>query len=354
VLQAGNILGNVAGSLLTGLMLVDVFGTAGALRIVVGCGLVFAIAGLRIYGRDRSFVAATAGLVIVVGAIPGGQDLWLRLHGQSGPPALVAEDATAVAAIIPEPDGGGLRVSVDGKGQSWLPFGGIHSQLGAVPAAIHPRPRRVAIVGLGSGDTAWAAAFRPETERVRVFEIANPERELLARAAAETPLPQLARFLADRRIEIVTADGRNALAMEADTYDLIEADALRPTTAYAGNVYSVEFFELCRRRLRPGGMMCSWAPTPRVIATFCRVFPHVLDLGRGTILVGSDEPFLGALESWSARLATPQAQAYLGRRVAADVLAVLRTARPARPELVSLQPNQDLFPRDEFRSPAWR
>ena len=46
---------------------------------------------------------------------------------------------------------------MNGKGNSWLPFGGVHTVLGALPVMIHPAPRQVAVVGLGSGDTAWAA-----------------------------------------------------------------------------------------------------------------------------------------------------------------------------------------------------
>ena len=34
-----------------------------------------------------------------------------------------------------------------------------------------------------------------------------------------------------------------------------------PDSAGSGNLYSVEFFELCARRLKPGGVLCSQKPT---------------------------------------------------------------------------------------------
>ena len=46
----------------------------------------------------------------------------------------------------------------------------------------------------------------------------------------------------------------------------------------------MEFFDLCARRLKPGGVVCTWAPTPRIAATFARVFPEAVDVGG--ILVG--------------------------------------------------------------------
>ena len=62
-------------------------------------------------------------------------------------------------------------------------------------------------------------------------------------------------------------DGRHAIQSGADRYDVIEADALRPYHAGSGNLYSLEFFERCGRALKPGGIMCSWAPTPRTYET---------------------------------------------------------------------------------------
>ena len=35
-------------------------------------------------------------------------------------------------------------VFLNGIGQSWIPYGDIHSVLGALPAFIHPHPREAA------------------------------------------------------------------------------------------------------------------------------------------------------------------------------------------------------------------
>jgi spermidine synthase len=166
-LQAANIAGCVAGSLTVGLLGLDVLGTTGSLRVLLVGGFVFVLVGLRYDGRRAWLHAAALALATLAWALPGGRDFWLRLHGRGPGPSLVREDATSVVAVTPA-DPGVWFVFVNGKSNSVMPYGGgEHTLLGAIPAIVHPAPRDVAIVGLGSGNTAWAAACCRETEALR-------------------------------------------------------------------------------------------------------------------------------------------------------------------------------------------
>ena len=60
---------------------------------------------------------------------------------------------------------------------------------------------------------------------------------------------------------VIKIDGRAFLMRQPAQYDVIEADALRPNSSLAGNLSSVEYFELLRDRLRPGGFAVTWSPT---------------------------------------------------------------------------------------------
>jgi predicted membrane-bound spermidine synthase len=352
ILQTGNIVGNVAGSLLAGLLFLNLVGTTGTLKLLIGIGVAFALVGVHYYGLRTSFGVLAPALLVLLLILPDGDALWPRLHGQRGEDALSDEDASGLAAITR--DGSMLRVSINGKGQSTLPFGGLHSRLGAIPALIHPAPVEVAIIGLGSGDTAWAAGCRQETRRIHVFEILTPIERLLMRVK-QVSLPKLQGFLADPRVVIIIADGRNALAMSDRQYDLIEADALRPHSAYSGNLYSLEFFRMCSQRLKPGGVMCTWSPTPRVYRTFSEAFPYVLELERGEILIGANEPLEIRIEEWVDLLGSERLRSYLGPRISAGVRRSLKTARPAASaDHRHLRLNRDLIPRDEFRAPQLR
>jgi spermidine synthase len=270
------------------------------------------------------------------------------MHGREGGPALFDEDASSVAGVTPQ-GGRFWFVFVDGKSHSVLPYGNdAHTLLGAVPAVIHPAPLDAAIVGLGSGNTAWAAGCRPETRRIKVFEIASPQRRLLRELDRRTEFPRLRRLLGDPRVDVQTADGRHALGFEDTLYDIIEADALWPWSGYSGNLYSVEFFELCSRRLKPGGLVCTWAPTPRIAASFARVFPQAVDVGG--ILLGSLDPLPFDIETWTLRARAPEVTGYLGRHAARGVLQALRGARRVTPD-PGHSLNRDLSPRDEFATP---
>lgn len=349
-LQAANIGGGVAGSLGVGLVLLSWLGSSGTLRLLTACGLVFAGIGLRRYGARSVFAPTALALAALAVLLPSGDRLWRRLH--ASPDGIVFEDASSVVALTASR--GRHQMMVNGKGISWLPFGGVHSVIGAAPAIVHKEPRELAIIGLGSGDTAWAAACRRETRAVTVFEISAPQPRVLRAFLGRRPLRELQRLLEDPRVSIRIADGRNALERGSARYDLIEADPLPPGGAGSGNLYSSEFFAACARRLRPGGVMCSWAPTPRVYATFCRVFPHVLEFTHGEhqYLVGSNQPLPGRLDEWLARLEAEAVSAYLGPTIAADVAASLRTVRRATlSDEVDIEPNLDLFPRDELRLP---
>jgi hypothetical protein len=332
-----------------GLVGLDLLGTTGCVRALVFLGLAFAVIGIYFYGFRSTFTLLSVLTAIFIIVMPDHRSLWSRLHGDPQGTAMFAEDSSGLVAIIRTRSM--YKLTVDGKSHSWLPFGGVHSVLGALPAAIHPRPRDVAIVGLGSGDTAWAASFRASTERVTVFELRSGEKKLLTGFAKDERDPKLRAFLGDSRISIKKADGRIALARHDKRYDLIEADAMRPTSAYSGNISSVEFFRLCLKRLKPGGLMCQWAPTPRVQQSFTTVFPYVVDFD--SILVGSNEPIVIDHPTWIARLSDSAAVTYLGREVTFAVSYLMqRSKRVGRPTEPAAGLNYDLFPRDEFGTPS--
>src|SRR5438093_2275315 len=356
VLQAANIAGCVAGSLLVGLVLLDRIGTLGTVRALLAVGLALAVMGMRSAGPRWRFGLLAAVLAVLVVAMPDPPRFWARLHGRdgaSGGPVTVDEDATGVGALTRNPwPPGEWQLSCNGKGQGALPFFEGHTLLGAVPAILHGGPQDVAIIGLGTGGTAWAAACRPETADVTVYEIFGPQRRLLEAFRSRERYPPLEGFLRDPRIRIEVADGRNALERSARRFDLIEADPIFPDRAYSGNLYSVEFFRRCAGKLKPGGLVCTWAPTARIYASFHAAFPHVVGLENRSIVVGSNEPIPVDVEAWVARATSPAVVSYLGAELSQEVVkrvqkckTLVRTGRRA----VDL--NHDLFPRDEFLTP---
>jgi spermidine synthase len=135
-------------------------------------------------------------------------------------------------------------------------------------------------------------------------------------------------------------------------YDIIEADALRPSSAYSGNLYSVEYFTLVRDSLAANGLAATWAPTARVTNAFMRVFPHVLAMPG--ILIGSQSPIALDRQAIAARLEASGADEYYAaagidiHRMFEEHLSKAQSYGPefSRESLVDF--NTDLFPKDEF------
>jgi spermidine synthase len=363
-LLTANIAGSALGSIVTGWLSLAWLGSSGTLKMLVAVAALFPLWGFVLSSRTKAnrrraltYATMIVGAACLFAVMPDGALLWARLHGSSPAFVHVGEDGsgTSVLRTVPgrEPS---VVVFANGVGQSWIPYGGIHTVLGALPAFIHPDPRTAAVIGLGSGDTLFGMAGRPNLERITCVEIIRPQLETLSRLLERWRYPGLLQVLSDPRIEHIYGDGRLHVMHARNAYDIIEADALRPTSAYAGHLYSDAYFGLIRARLKPGGLAVTWSPTARVHNTFVTVFPHVLSYG--DIVLGSNGPIAFDAAAIRRRLAEPEVQAHYKQAVV-DIVALLtpyldrapRVYGPGDDRSALVDINTDLFPKDEFSVP---
>jgi spermidine synthase len=165
---------------------------------------------------------------------------------------------------------------------------------GHLPLLLHPDPKKVLVIGLGSGITAGAVARYP-VERVDLVEI-EP-----AVVEASRFFDQLhGKVLEDPRVRTVIADGRNFLLTTPERYDVIISEPSNPWMSGLASMFSEEFFRLARQRLRPGGIMLQWIQAYNirpedfrmVVSTFRSAFPaaSIWNPVRGDfLLVGAGE-----------------------------------------------------------------
>jgi hypothetical protein len=113
-------------------------------------------------------------------------------------------------------------------------------------------------------------------------------------------------------------------------------------------LYSEEYFELVKSRLRPGGMAVTWLPTPRVAATMRKVFPHLLVVG-DVIGIGTQEPLRVHWTWLQERVDMPQIWSYF-RSTGIDLHALLMAVAGPRARITRLE--ADLFPKDEWLLPS--
>lgn len=355
--QLANIVGNSAGSLVAGLLLLDLIGTAGTLKLLVAIGLGFAL--LQLGGplaerRDRpARWALLPAALLVAGLVlfPDGEAFWRRLHGLNDQKAIVAEDKTGVA-VLKLADGQSGQLYIQGHTQSALPFATIHAFLGALGPLIHDAPRRVLVIGSGTGGTPYAAGLNPATERVRVIEIVSPVIATLRDYVDKGGRSGVDNLLRNPKFEIVIADGRHALALDATRYDVIEADAILPKSAFSGLLNSQEFLRQVLAKLTPGGIYVQWAPTERSIETFRSVFPYVTRID--PVLLGSNQPIVLSREKILKLLAEPATDAHLAAaRIDRAELRKWFEEKQLEPlnegkVAPAAAPNTDFFPRDEY------
>jgi len=360
VLLLANVIGSMAGTALTGFLLLDRVGTAGTMRLLAIVSSAFGVLAILMAMRSRnSRIQLPAVPVALLGAavvfapllvvMPPSATLWAHLHGTVVEAMVYAEDGSGLSVV--NTDGRNAIIYANGIGQGSMPYGEVHTALGALPAFIHPSPRTAAVIGLGSGDTVHAVAGRPAIARVTCVEIIRGELTTLTELRRRFPYGGLLNLVDDGRIEQVFGDGRIHLR-RGGAYDIIEADALRPSSAYSGALYSDTYFALVRDHLAPNGLAATWAPTQRVYNTFIRAFPYVVAMPG--ILIGSKEPIPMDRAAIEARLSDAATREYFDRagidirKLLATYLEAPMVYTPASPRQQLVDVNTDLFPKDEF------
>lgn len=112
--------------------------------------------------------------------------------------------------------------------------------------AQRPEARKVLLVAGGISGTA-REILKYNVQRVDYVEL-DPRLLELARE-------HLPANLADSRIQVITADGRQYVRQSRGQYDVVIVDTPDPSTAQLNRFYTVEFFNEVKRILAPGGVM---------------------------------------------------------------------------------------------------
>jgi len=145
-----------------------------------------------------------------------------------------------------------------------------------LPLLLHPDPKRVAFLGVATGNTPAAALSHVAVESVDAVEISPLVVEAARRHFADLNAP----LFADPRARVVVEDGRIWFAACRGRYDVIAGDLFQPWGPGEGRLFSIEHFTAIRGALADGGVFCQWLPGHQltrdefetILATFCAVF----------------------------------------------------------------------------------
>jgi spermidine synthase len=180
--------------------------------------------------------------------------------------------------------------------------------VGHLPMMLHPDPRRAMVVGLGCGATAAAVVKHPGVT-VDVAEI-SPE---MVEAAAFFE-PWTGNVLSNPRMSLHVLDAREFLLLTRDSYDVIVSEPTNVWIPGVANLFTREFYQVVRSRLKPGGLFAQWIQVyaaeqgmvASVVATLRTEFPYVsawlINEGDLILLAADERPRLDP-QAFAERLA---------------------------------------------------
>jgi len=171
-------------------------------------------------------------------------------------------------------------------------------------------------VGFGTGITAGALLADPALQTRVVAELLPSVVRGAAFFTGNLGAPT------DPRLEIRIGDGRQELLRREERYDLVTLEPPPPSAAGVANLYSTDFYELVRTRLKPDGLMAQWWPLPAqndedsrsLVRSFLDVFPFATAWStelHEVLLVGSPSPIELAGPRVAARYADPAVRTVL-------------------------------------------
>lgn len=302
-----NVVGNLFGGMVTGLVLLPLIGTELTLVAFSAAGALLYFGARKAFGRPMPLIArgGVAAAVIVASALvmpsPGG--LYLKAIPYRFPEAAAAPESYHVnegigGVVVRYQEGGALRLRIDWSSHGdWPGYRFAHRVL---VAAQYPRKlERVLVVGIGVSK-ALEPLLYTDASQIDIVEI-NPT---LVTALRE--LPEVEKMLSDPRVKLHVEDARRFFRRDDTRYDLIVTPNMIHADAFSTNVQSVEFLRQTAEHLAPGGIVVEWVDEGELLPrTFCEVFasvqwfaqPHLVkhfaylvDQGLDGYLIGSNDP----------------------------------------------------------------
>ena len=205
----------------------------------------------------------------------------LRKREEQGSVVFYTDDPVQSVAVkeFPDEDGEVVRAIVnngksDGSTTADYPTMALAALL---PALMAERLEQAFVIGLGTGVSSSLLASLPEMKEVVVSEIspgvveAAPFFDFATNDASRDP-----------RIRVLRGDAYRHLRRDDRTYDIVVSEPSNPWVAGVEMLYSREFLQAARDRMRPGGVYVQWfhqyetsaRSIEIVLRTFSSVFEH--------------------------------------------------------------------------------
>ncbi len=259
-LYLSNIVGSAAGAWVVGFILMDVWSLRwiSVFLVVAGIGLALALvvaSSLRAAEKGFSYaIAATVVAAIVFSSGP----LFATVYGQMQSQGEWGQPGTQLADVV-ETRSGVVTVDRDaaifggGVFDGWVATDPHETETAIQPLSLslfHPDPKEVLEIGMSGGAWSEIISNHPQVEKQVIIEINPGYVQVVQR------YPVVSSFLHSPKVELVIDDGRRwMLRNRQRKFDMIVMDTIYHWRAHATNLLSVEFLQLARSMLKPGGIL---------------------------------------------------------------------------------------------------
>jgi len=364
-----NTFGSILGSLLAGFVIIRWVGSQNGLFLMALINLLIAVVLFRSGPAGRRWIPALASSALVVAlafvfATPDQIILSAGLFADRKAPVLLFREDVTATVTLRLMQGKFLSLELNGVNVAGTSPDLIGTQQlqGHLPLLVHGHAKKVLHIGFGSGGTAYAVSRHP-VDQIRIAEISPEVLEV-----SDSRLRSVNHgVLSDPRVKVEINDGRNFILATPETFDVILSDSIHPRYAGNGSLYTRDYFELCRRKLAPGGVISMWLPfytlTTRnylmILRAFSDVFPNTTvwyvpnAVNPFTIVMGRLEPGPIPLDRIERGL-TPAVRADLaqiGIQKAADIAgALLIDPEGVQRVTAGIEPHVDDRPAVEYES----
>jgi spermidine synthase len=347
---AVNTVGAIAGAFITGFIFIPKTSTRFTLLFAVICCVVVACLAYEPAGGDLALKRSAAiGLIPVLTIVLfivaprmnladlsiGAYDSLVRVLAQTregvkedaqtaGPNVheLLMYEEGSTATVSVRRDQNTVSMAINGRTNASDSIYDMPTQvmLGQLPLLIAPKIDNGLIIGYATGVTVGAMLQSP------VQSVTCVELEPGTIAGSQFFNHVNNRPLDDPRATLIIDDARTFLRVTPNRYHVIVSEPSHPWVPGVANLFTREFFELGRARLSDEGIWVQWVQIYQlsteslrsVLATYQKVFPHVLVFrvgglsnGKDLLLVGSNKPL--NLDRLAERLREPRMAAELSR-----------------------------------------
>ncbi len=274
-LYGANSVGAAIGGLFAGFVLIPYLGTSA----VIAVSSILVITVSLYWVKQKWFAVApvlTLILFIPVLNLPPVSELLPNSHGSSIDMETY-EDALTVTHVIEDSTGQRLLLAdLQRMDASTAPDAiTVQKNQSRLPLMLHPEPRTVLFLGLGTGITASGSLPYSDLSRTAV-ELSEG-----AITSASTWFAGANNQVMEKLL-IVNDDARRYLKSTDNKYDVIVGDLFHPDLVGRSNLLSKQQFERVSSRLNDGGVFVQWlalnqfdvATLKVVLATFKMSFPQ--------------------------------------------------------------------------------